>query len=620
MPEAGDLQHHYLVKTAIPYFPNDSPTSKDVQISEGSNILTSQRGYLERRNGFGFYEADTTFTFSGTLQRFFAWRRWTGAAVTLSGAYLLMFNDTSAAASRVWKQRIGTDVYPALIHTDATSSNPFDFVVSNNYVFFGNGVDMKKWDGTTVTNWGITGPSAAVTLTSGAGSLSPVIGYQWVICWDSSASGHVSSPSPIMTSTTGTSRQFTISGNTTTDTQVDRVRIFRTTDGGSIYFEHPSSPITYATWTASGFQDNTADTLLTSNVAPLQNQNNRPTAAFGPVWFANRIWVATNDTLYYSDYEELVRGVEEEAFASTNLRFFGREITSLSVAGQYLLVFTSDAIYRIYGDSLATFRMDTLAENKGCLNRACVARFSIENNQNSPLTSGVVAWLDTSNTVWMTNGDSLLEISFPIRSDISSIAASTAALAYHGTGNARWLLLMDGANGKIYPFDLDTKQWMPPWTVASINALQSVQTAAGTLQLMLGKVGFPLAQNTAFLDGASSYSASITTNLFDLVETDNPSEYGVADHIELETNSVTATTVKYLTDEDIAGATFQTASTVIDPPHRTQGTNLVEKWYPIISDPNNKGARRIAIQIDWAAADSSFKLYGAAIGYKVVDQ
>ena len=230
MPEAGDLSTHYIQNTALPYFPNGSPTDKDVHIGAGSNILTSQRGFLERRNGFGFYEADTSFTFSGSLKRFFSWRRWTGASVTLSGAYLLMFNDVSATASRVWKQYVGVDVYPSLIHTDSTTANPFDFVVSNNYVFFGNGVDMKKWDGTTVTNWGIAGPAAAVTLTSGAGSLSPVIGYQWVICFDSSASGHVSSPSPIMTSTTGTSRKFTITGNTTSDTQVDRVRIFRTTD------------------------------------------------------------------------------------------------------------------------------------------------------------------------------------------------------------------------------------------------------------------------------------------------------------------------------------------------------------------------------------------------------
>ena len=198
MPEAGDLLSHYIQNTALPYFPNSSVTSKAVQIVAGSNILTSQRDYLERRPGFGFYESDTTFTFSGTLQRFFSWRRWTGASVTLSGAYFLMFNDTSASTSRVFKQRVGVDAYPTLIHTDSTSAGVFDFVVSNDYVFFGNGVDMKKWDGTTVTNWGITGPSAALTLTSAAGSLSPVIGYQWVICFDSSASLNVSSPSPIM--------------------------------------------------------------------------------------------------------------------------------------------------------------------------------------------------------------------------------------------------------------------------------------------------------------------------------------------------------------------------------------------------------------------------------------
>ena len=142
--EANQLQHHYFVNTAFPYVPNSSVTSKDPQLVAGSNILTSGRELLERRPGFGFYEADTMFTFSDTLQRFYTWRRWTGAPVTLSGAYFVMYNDVSATASRVFKQRVGVDAYPALIHTDTASTNPFDFAVSNDYLFFGNGVDMKK--------------------------------------------------------------------------------------------------------------------------------------------------------------------------------------------------------------------------------------------------------------------------------------------------------------------------------------------------------------------------------------------------------------------------------------------------------------------------------------------
>ena len=142
MAQSRQLQHRYIQGTALAYFPNGSVTTKDPDYIDGSNILTSQKGYVERRNGFSNYLSDTTFTFSGTIQRFFTWRRWTGASVTLSGSFFVMYNEINAASSKVYKQLVGTDVYPVLINTDSTSTGGFDFVVSNDFVFFSNGVDM----------------------------------------------------------------------------------------------------------------------------------------------------------------------------------------------------------------------------------------------------------------------------------------------------------------------------------------------------------------------------------------------------------------------------------------------------------------------------------------------
>ena len=624
MAQGEELSHHYISQTALPYISNGSVTDKDPVFESGSeNILTSIRRYFEKRRGFGYFEADTTFTFSGTVRRFFTWPRWTGTAISLSGSYFVMANDVSATASRVWKQRylngVAQDAYPSLIHTDATSTNPFDFVVSNNFVFFGNGVDMKKYDGTTVTNWGITGPAAAVTFSSGSGSLSPTIGFQWVISWENSSTGQLSSPSALSASTgAGSSVRFTFTGNTTSDTQVDQVRFGRTVDGGSIFFEHPASPITYATWIATGYIDNTADSSAGgagvgapgSNVMPLPNQNNRPTASQGGVWFANRLWTFINDTVYYSDFEELVRGVEEESFAQINLRFFGKEIFALAVAGQFLLIFTADTIYRIYGDSLATFRMDVLAEGKGVFNRAAVVSFN-----------GLVAWLDVSNTVWYTDGQTIpdLDLSAAIRPDIETITHSTAAMAYHRTGNSRWLILMDGGAGKLYVYDLDLRQWMPPWTISGCTAIYSGQTRQGTTQLFLARSGTPLVLGTNYQDGATSYPGRMRSNLFDMAP-ENPSMYGILDHIEIESGTTKTTSVGYLTDEDPSGATYTaTASaTGITPPNRTQGTNLVETWYQTHGDPNLRGARRVSVEMSWAASDTTFLVYGFALGYQEV--
>jgi len=611
--QGKQLQHHYLDKTNLPYVSNGSVTAKAVEFTAGSNVLTSIKDYFERRNGFSAY---TTDSFSGDIKRFHTWRRWTGAAITLSGSYFAMVAEVTTTNSRVWKQRVGTDSNFQLIHTDSTSTNPFDFVVSNNFIFFANGVDMKKYDGTTVTNWGITGPSAAVTFTSGAGSLSPVIGYQWVIAFGNSSTGHISSPSAVSTNTTGTARQFTISGNTTTDTQVDRVHVFRNIDGGSIFFELPGSPVTYANYAASGFVDNNADSTLTSSVAPLPNQNNRPTASDDPVWFANRIWTHSGDTLYYSDFEELVRGVEEEAFASTNLRSFGKEIVGKRVAGEYLLIFTADTIFRIYGDSLATFRMDTLVTGRGLLNRAASVSFSAQISEGSPYV-GLVAWLDSSNTVWITDGTSLTELSIPIRPDIASIVHAQAGMAFHASGNRDWLILMDGEGGKLYVYDLDTKRWMPPWSITNTTAIYSGATAVGTQRLFLGRSKTALNQDSGYTDTGVAYTATATTNLFDIVPLDNPSMTGIVDHIEVETGTVTPT-VKFLLDENPATGTFTTASTSINPPNRTQGTNLLETWFQVRSETGNRAARRASLQITFSATDSNFQVYGIALAYEPI--
>lgn len=630
MAIAKQLKHRYLRRADLPYVSNDSPTSTDPMWQSGStNILTTNKGYSERRPGFQAYVADAAFTFSGSLVRFFGWRRWTNAAVSLSGKFFVMYCDvslTSSTVTRVYKQQVGTDTYPILIHTDPTTSIAFDFELSNNQLFFGNGTDMKKYDGTTVTNWGITGPTAAVTLsafTTGLGSLTTIIGYSYVIAFENSGTTHLSSPSPQTVSTgSGSLTGWKVSGQTTTDAQVDRVRLGRTIDGGSIYFEMPASPFTYTAWTSStGYNDLvTTDAALTAsgNVMPLSNQNNRPTASFDPVWFGGRIWTHSGDTLYYSDFEELVRGIEEESFAGTNQRQLGREIIKKGVVGQYLVIWCIDIIFRIYGDSLATFKLDVLARGRGMLNAACMTSLTGmgANAYGSVDNKGLAAWLDVSNTVWVTDGDMIKEVSFDIRPDLATIVHASAAMAFHSTGVYHWLILMDGGASRLYVLDMDSMKWMPPWVMEAPKAIKSIQTAPGTWQLFLSQGNKPLVQYSGYLDNSVAYTAAGVTNLFDMVPDDNPSHYGILDHIEVETNAVQPTTMKYLTDEDTASGTYLTfAGSGITPPHRVQGTGIVEKWFY----QRGPGCRRISIRYDYAAADSNFKLFGFALSYEVID-
>ncbi len=162
MAGPNDLYHHLrLEAAALPYITNASIVeSRPHWVTGSHDTLTSIRNWTERRPGFPVYTADA-FASTTSIQNWFTWKRW-GSSFYL----MICVVDTTAGTSKVYKQKIGTDATFVLIHTCSTSSEVFDFVEANNFVFFGNGVDMKKYDGTTVTNWGSTGPASVPTATN----------------------------------------------------------------------------------------------------------------------------------------------------------------------------------------------------------------------------------------------------------------------------------------------------------------------------------------------------------------------------------------------------------------------------------------------------------------------
>src|SRR6266704_6568446 len=149
MDEEPQIAHRVLTNLALPYITNTSPTTTDPQFISGStDILTSISGYAERRPGFST-AAESTPTVFNNLQRLFTWDRF-------DGTFIKMACDVNASGfAQVYKLQVGTDASFISIFTD-TVSTPFDFVVSNNTVYFSNGNSAKKYDPTNgVSNWGI---------------------------------------------------------------------------------------------------------------------------------------------------------------------------------------------------------------------------------------------------------------------------------------------------------------------------------------------------------------------------------------------------------------------------------------------------------------------------------
>lgn len=470
-----------------------------------------------------------------------------------------------------------------------------------------------------------TSTGAPTTSVSGTG-ITASTGWTYVYCYMNSVTGHVSSPSPPSASTGPvTNKTVNVSVIASTDPQVDKIRIFRTTDGGGgVWFEIAGGPFANAT---TSYPDTTTDANLSVITAPTFGFNDPPPNGKGMVWFANRIWFFQNATLYFTDWEEMNIGVPEEGSVSGpagNFWNFSSEITGLSVAQDGVLVFLAGGIYKISGDSLSTFWRTVIAGGLGCRNRATITRLG-----------GLTAFLANTNSVWTTDSTSLTEISAQIQPTIDNIDHSQASIAVHFQGQYRWLLLCDGGHQQTIPFDLNVEQWMPPWSIVP-TAITSGETSPGVFTLLIGQqTSKKMLQMIPgqYTDNGSTYGMSGTLNtiplvnehlssgspIIDLFYPQAPEHVAELEYVAMETNSILPTTVKRSFDDDPTLAAFTDITNVgtnpvVSPLHTATAVNVLDRWY---YDRAASG-KRCSVQFNYAAANNNPKLYTLTLAYKQV--
>jgi hypothetical protein len=723
-----DLKYQYVRNTALPYKTNESPIAEGIGWESGSvNFLTSMNQYLEKAPGFASYEASAS-TFTGTLKRIFTWERW-------DGSFYILACEVYAGHSKVHKLKVGTDAAFVQIYDDDSVSSPtvgypFDFVPSNDKLYFANGQTAQVYEGTgtTVRDWGIstapmvgtvgppdyTGGQPVATVSATVGTMSATVGYRYVYSYGNSSSGHISSASnpSVSTGVFSAKASVTITGIASTDSQVDGIHVFRTTDGGGgIYFELPNSPfsnpapggatvygtaaaaaatiftvsaghglsstnvvtimgcatsdpniVITGTWSvtvtspttftipvdtsgttiswgpfgisitlssSSTIVDTATDAELSSYMAPVGadlststpptplGQNDPPIFDVAPpygsswkgvTWFANRIWGFFKNSLYYTVWEEGGDyGLAEECIPKSNYMVFSQPITAIATNEEFLLVFTANTIWKISGESLETFTRSCLFSNLGVRDRSCVARLGKS-----------IAWFDISHTVRVTDGFQQSELSVDIRPDLESVDPDLASLSFFCNGKKNWLCLLDGAT-QMFVYDLDMSQWLPPWThVGAATAIHWGETATGTPLLLIGSAGkkvLKMTPSTYAFDG-SSYTALARTSLFDIVEKDKIASTANAQIITIERNSVQLSEVKECRDDDPTTVSWDSdfgniaTQDSISPPLRPIASEVVEEWF----STQQIGCRRMALQFEWAAASTQFKLFSFGIG------
>lgn len=758
------LIHRTVRAAAVPYAPSQNPISESISLNAGNDLiavidpLSNQgEGWFERRPGWNSAFETSPTTFAAAPSRLFEWRKW-------AGAFYVIANVITGGNSLVYKYRVGLDTAFVLLYTSSGSTEPFDFVVSNNYLYFSDGSVNLKWDGTdgTVntngtavtwvsgtqfttgtswngkiiningstftissvtnatalvltgsagvhsgvnyfmqpTNWGIAAPTIQPqTGWNAAGGNVPIsasFGYKYVYAFYNSITGHLSSPSPVSNIlgafTVAGSLVVNMIGAESADTQVDTIKIFRTTDGGDgVFYEQqsfanspnsiqtPGGAVFYGTgpygqteittsgtygiagtsfhyvvivtaagtpdtfkwsdddgltfttgvaitgaaqslshgisltfahttghavndrWDFSNWRtiDQSFDYQLTasSKINAPSNTNDPPTSMKGCKFFANRIWGLHNDHVHFSGFEEILNGVPEECFPPNNTFRSGDEVMGISQAGDGLLLMCASHTEKITGNSLDTFRIDNFFRRTGTRQRATMV--SVGNG---------LAWLDSSGIVRMTDGYTQSEISRNIRADLTGIDPTKAAMTFHTDGRRQFILLLDGGASKVRVYDMDLDIWMPPWSVTG-GCIASLETSQGIYQLMLGHSSGKVMVNdfAHYTDNGSTYAPQAVTQLFSLVQ--NSAGYiGDLEYVSIESDAVQPLTVSVLTDDDPSTGSFVavTANVVSPSPLRSQGSNLLEKWYYA----RTPAARRASIKLTWANNSTNFKLYG----------
>lgn len=559
---------------------------------DGLNIEISPKMTLQRRFGYSRY-CSTQFGVSDFPQAFYSFKNLSGTIKAMVDAptKLYWFNTTSQTA----------------VFTKTSSAQlSMQKVASTLYFCNGNDADMKKWDGTTATKWGIVAPTTAPTISLTAGILSPTAGYKYGYVFKNSSTGHVSSMSPPSADTgSQTSKDFILSGARSTDSQVDKIGIYRTDDGGADYFflAEISNPVS-GTWS---FTDSTLDTGLDDDIlAPIGGINDPPPSGISLVKFhQGRMWVASGNTLYFAAGPDTTNGVPEEAFPAANNFVLPDKITAMLSTSLGLIVFTFDDAYIVQGTDTVSFTCTPWQQNFGVP------------SQNAVTQDGDLMFIFTSKgQVFQISTSGLDEIAFPIRSKLAAYTPANVYLTVHRSGGDEGLFLSNGSTD-VWRYSVALGAWSPvAQPVGGVKAIASCEVSTGNYQLLAGRSsgsGYILNRdNTSFLDDGTAYTAFVTIGSLVVAP---PRQTTLINSILIEAMRVgTYPTVSVLINE-VSGTFTPLPNPVPDPPNLPESQSLFMRRHDLkaAQKPIPQQARHLQVQISLLAENARNEILGVAI-------
>jgi hypothetical protein len=471
-----------------------------------------------------------------------------------------------------------------------------------------NGVDAKKWNGTTASGWGIAGPVTAPTLSFSVGSLSPTAGYKYVFSFKNSSTGLPSTASdPSANTGPQTNRNIQLGGARSTDPQADTIEIYRNKDGGSVYYflaliANPGA----GSWS---YTDSTPDSgLNTFKIAPINHANDPPPAGIRLVTFhANRLWVAVGNKVYFAAGPDCTNGVPEECFPPGNVFTFPGAVNAMVSTTEGLLVCTSDNAYIIRGADSSSFYSKLWMANFGVVSQNCIAQ------------DGDLIFLYTSKKQLFQISDSLEEIGFPVGDHLmTDFPPSSTCLALHRSGQDSGLFISNGTTD-IYKYSITTSSWSTVIRpVGGVGVIASVEVTPADFRLLVGRPtgnGYILNRNvSSSQDDGVSYAMYGTVGSLVMAP---PGETASVDSILIERAAIGSdATVSVLLNE-ISGSFVPLPNPVPDPPLIPPSNSIIAKRHYLKAATTplaQSQVRHLQIKFSFPAEAVRNELLGLAIG------
>lgn len=440
-----------------------------------------------------FFKTTSGGTSSSTATGSISWAPGIGSQVT-DGTVTWVNQGTQITWSTIGATTlVATDAY--IVDSNGNQQTPTKAGKS--------GGSAPTWS--TVLN-GVTTDSGTSWTNGGPLSAANSLPWSYVFVFTNSSTGHISSASSVSADIfLATNSNIAVSGSGSGDAQVDQVQIYRTKQGGSVYYflGQVANPGSGVTWS---FIDTVPDALLNTEliVTTVPLNNPPPSGTSLVAFYQGRLWVASGNNLYFDGGGDIINGVAHECFPPANVFPYLTNITALVPTDQGLVVFLEDEIHAVLGGpQTLTYYDQTIMQGVGVKSQDAVTQ---DQDQ--------IFFLSSQGQGFVMSSSNFGEFGLAVADTLAAnFAPSSSYIAKHRNGTDSGIFLSDGS-ANFMRFDQVNDRWsVLRQPVGGVGPIASLETSSGVFSLVTTIGGYVCSRSfSSFTDGhaASTYTAYAT--------------------------------------------------------------------------------------------------------------